>query len=115
MLSGISIRFCRHICQKLEPLIDSLFRTRPRRRPQWRARRALGYDARLTQTGLLVCLIATQVANGRATMPILTVDDADLGTLMRVLTHGQSSALGGASITLRSRTDGADVVRAVRP
>ena len=79
------------------------------------SRRALGYDARLTQTGALVYLIDTQVANGRGTMRILPVDDADQSKLTRVLTPGQSVNIGGSSITLVSRTDGADVVRVVRP
>lgn len=79
------------------------------------SRRATGFDARLPQTGALTYLIDTQVASGRGTMRVLPMADTDLAKLTRVLAPGQSVTLGGASITLVSRTDGSDVVRVVRP
>jgi M6 family metalloprotease-like protein len=79
------------------------------------SRRALGFDARIPQTGALAYLIDTQVASGRGTMRVLPTDDTDLVKLTRVLSPGQSVTLGGATITLVARSDSTDVVRVVRP
>jgi M6 family metalloprotease-like protein len=79
------------------------------------SRRAVGFDARVTQAGTLVYLLDTQVASGRGTMRVLPTADTDQSKLTRVLTPGQSITLGGATVTLVSRSDGTDVVRVLRP
>jgi M6 family metalloprotease-like protein len=79
------------------------------------SRRAIGFDAGLTQTGPLVYFVETTVGSGRGTMRVLPVDDSDPAKLTRILQLGQTITHQGASVTLLSRTDGTDVVQVIRP
>ena len=79
------------------------------------SRRALGFDSSLPQPGPLVYFVNTDVASGRGTMRVLPLDDADRVKLSRTLLVGQTVSYQNASVTLVSRTNGADVVRVVRP
>jgi M6 family metalloprotease-like protein len=79
------------------------------------SRRAIGFDAGLTQPGALVYLIDTGVASGAGTMRVLPYDDGDAVKLMRTLVVGGVLGFEGVTVEVLAGGAGGDLVRVGRP
>ena len=78
------------------------------------SRRARGYDAQLTQPGLLVSLVDTQISTGSGAMRVLPEDDADVSKLTRTLKPGGSISHLGVTVTFVSSVGEQELVRIQR-
>ena len=78
------------------------------------SRRARGYDAQLTQPGLLVYLVDTQKSTGSGALRVLPEDDSDVSKLTRTLKPGGSISHLGVTVTFVSSVGEQELVRIQR-
>lgn len=78
------------------------------------SRRARGYDAQLTQPGLLVYLVDTQKSTGTGALRVLPEDNSDVSKLTRTLKPGGSITHLGVTVTFVSSVGEQELVRIQR-